>query len=481
MNDSESLRSENDTIIEEESSLRKNSKTQKSKIDINKGIVPLGQFTAEHLVRYTNNSKEHMKNSTIKQKSTHNATYLGKIKNLFKHHLRNVTYVPYLTAEKKASLIQQLKQAKDKLLQKQSKFLDSIKEAIISNDIEAIKHLMLSKQNKQFYKRQLQDSNFLPQMLIGNKFLMLQLVLTDPYYKFDELFIFTYLCGELNKKDQKLNSCELKDIIEKVINMKLFKSSLIKVLAWLICCFDFIPLFIQLVQKNQKLFCDIEAAFNGFLDQGEAMDYYNNNSNFNKTIIICLKENCQQYAIELVKYNNQLNSDEVINTAIKSNSRLFLKFVWEKCFKANEDRDRDRDKEKDSEKDKAKEPLVQRNNAIAFNNGTIVYYISSIILQINSLLTNRDFIYEIITGWNYLNKDAQLMKTLFEIKAYDEISILLFRYSHIPEWKFTQDDCLRIIYNKGIQLTLHCLTLKECIRVLEKSKTQKYLVDHYLE
>ena len=157
------------------------------------------------------------------------------------------------------------------------------------------------------------------------------------------------------------------------------------------------------------------------------------------------------YFIKMLKQRGKtLNEIQVlsqfINNFVKNfsmyNSKELLKFLWET-----------RNKEKKNDQMKKKNPSFKHSTFLSdimpyqdlgiknhlenfflsslkntiFKDINIDFTISDILeklFQVNSL----EIIQEIISSWKYLDNDTTLLQTLFRNKAYDEISILLYRY-----------------------------------------------------
>ena len=209
------------------------------------------------------------------------------------------------------------------------------------------------------------------------------------------------------------------------------------------------------------------------------------------------------YFIKMLKQRGKtLNEIQVlsqfINNFVKNfsmyNSKELLKFLWET-----------RNKEKKNNQMKKKNPSFKHSTFLSdimpyqdlgiknhlenfflsslkntiFKDINIDFTISDILeklFQVNSL----EIIQEIISSWKYLDNDTTLLQTLFRNKAYDEISILLYRYPNHEHWRITPQNFKEVILNEGLDLIILCLNEKGCKVVLEDLNIQKTIVNNYL-
>ena len=193
-------------------------------------------------------------------------------------------------------------------------------------------------------------------------------------------------------------------------------------------------------------------------------------------------ESLSQFITRFVKNDSMYNSKEL------------LKFIWETKNKTKKETDI-----------KKKNPLLIHSTFLTeimpyqdiriknhlesffssslkntiFKDIKIDFTISDILdklFQLNSL----EIIQEIISSWKYLDSDTTLLQTLFRNKAYDEISILLYRYPNHPHWRITPINFKEVILNEGLELIILCLNEKGCKIVLDDLSIQKTIVNNYL-
>ena len=223
--------------------------------------------------------------------------------------------------------------AKNKIIQDQADYLEGIKVAIQDNNLHSIRALMLKKENQHFYKSQLENGKFLNLMLVQNRMELLVEVLKDPFYKFDETFVFEFLSQKLKDKKKLIDDLDnISQFISNVVRYHLYPKNLTKVLGWFIICFGLNDSFINLVQDNQKEYSLEYIQFNHFETEDDIQDYFQEPENYRRVLILCLKEKLENLAIELIVYKGQLENSEVIESALINNSKTFLRYIWENRF-----------------------------------------------------------------------------------------------------------------------------------------------------
>jgi len=308
----------------------------------------------------------------------------------------------FLAKENRKSLKEKFEEAKKKILYQQENYLESIKKAINENDMDAIRELMLDKEKQIFYKRQLDSSNFLETMLTENRMDMLKEVLKDPFYHFDETFVFDYFIKILKQKGKTLTDIQLvtQFIINYIKNGSLYNSKE----------------FLQFIWETRNKRNEIEL----------------------KKIYTKKKK----YKIK--HFNNNIFSMD--DEAIKSHLQNFFE--------------------------------TSISNTI-FKDITIDFSITDLLERLFKI-NQRDLIQEIIYSWKYLDNDSTLLQTLFRNKAYDEISILLYRYPNHPHWRISQNNFREVIQNEGLELIILCLQEDECKLILEERRIQRIIVNNYL-
>ena len=209
------------------------------------------------------------------------------------------------------------------------------------------------------------------------------------------------------------------------------------------------------------------------------------------------------YFIKMLKQRgktlNEIQSlSQFITQFIKNgsmyNSKELLKFIWETKNKAKKDSENKKKNEISIHSTFLTELLPYEDLGIKshlesffssslkntiFKDIKIDFSISDILeklFQANSL----EIIQEIISSWKYLDHDTTLLQTLFRNKAYDEISILLYRYPNHPHWRITPNNFKEVILNEGLELIILCLNEKGCKMVLDDLSIQKRIVNNYL-
>ena len=387
------------------------------------------------------------------------------------------------------------KLAKQKIVYNQASFLENVKTAIQDNNCHSIRALMLDKENQHSYKKQLQDGTFLYQMLILSRMEMLSEVLKDPFYKFDDTFVFDYLSKKLKQKEKLLDDMEnITQFITNVVSYHLYPKTLTRVLGWFIICFGLNETFLTLVRDNQKEYSLEYIQFNHFETEEDIHDYFEEPENYRRVLILCLKEKLENLAIELIIYKGQLENSEVIESALQNNSKIFLRYIWEttnsrgdllpgKRKQSNNFgiRQNERLSLNDSKKKSHIMTIFETSmQRTVFNQGNLVFMLSDLVDTIHNL-GYKDLMNEIVSNWKFLDKDKNLLQALFRNKAYEQISILLYRYPNNVYWKISPNNFKEVIENNGLDLILLCLKEKHCQTVLDSPEIQRIIVDNYLD
>ena len=305
----------------------------------------------------------------------------------------------FLAPEYRRFLKEKFEDAKEKILYQQENYLESIKRAISENDMDAIRELMLDKEKQVFYKRQLDSGNFLETMLTENRMEMLKEVLKDPFYHFDETFVFDY--------------------------------------------------FIKILKQKGKTLTDIQSVSQFIIN------YIQNGSLYNlKDFLQFIWETRNKRSeFETIRFKKGKNRNNFIISEFDSNENEAIKTHLKNFFE------------------------ISIKNTI-FKDILIDFTITDLLDRL-FIIQSRDIIQEIISSWKYLDNDSTLLQTLFRNKAYDEISILLYRYPNHPHWRISQNNFREVIKNDGLELIILCLQEDECKLVLEDRKIQRTIVNNY--
>ena len=382
--------------------------------------------------------------------------------------------------------------AKNKIIQDQADYLEGIKVAIQDNNLHSIRALMLKKENQHFYKSQLENGKFLNLMLVQNRMELLVEVLKDPFYKFDETFVFEFLSQKLKDKKKLIDDLDnISQFISNVVRYHLYPKNLTKVLGWFIICFGLNDSFINLVQDNQKEYSLEYIQFNHFETEDDIQDYFQEPENYRRVLILCLKEKLENLAIELIVYKGQLENSEVIESALINNSKTFLRYIWENTHNQNINlttKNKSGISVKGAERlsinDKKRSHIMTifetSMKQSVFNQGNLVFMVSDLVDKIYNLGV-IELIHEIVSVWKYIDKDKNLLQALFRNQAYDEISILMYRFPDNENWKFSAKNIREVIENNGLELILLCLKQNDCESVLDNPEIQNIIINNYLE
>ena len=369
-----------------------------------------------------------------------------------------------------------LKQAKSLIKQNQDKLTENIIKAIKDDDLNLIQDLMLSDTNKIIYKKILQKDSFINMMLINKRMKMLMMVLDDEFYKFNSLFPFEFITKKLKLRNKSIfENEELRQFLLNVVESGLYKKPLTKVMGWFLVIFDLKQEFIHFININSEYYPYEQRIY---LDNDYELinEYKNNAQNFNEILILCLENNLEELAIELVHVEGKLENGNVITTAIKYRNKDFLKYVWEEpiiSYKRYHYKNR-----RIFHKNKT---INKENESKFFNKGMKVFNISNLIEpKKKKTPLNKNLITEIISSWKFLDQDNELFNSLFKSGLYDEMNILIYRFPNHKSWRFTKVYFKTIIKSKVINLILPCLKDEKCKEVLKETEIQQFIVSNYL-
>ena len=430
-----------------------------------------------------NNSKDNSNSENLELLSRNKNTILGvnfltEDKTLKKKKLdTSITSMKLFFGTKiKKEFQNKLKQAKSLIKQNQDKLTENIIKAIKEDDLNLIQDLMLSDTNKIIYKKILEKENFINMMLISKRMKMLMMVLDDDFYKFNALFPFEHITKKLKLRNKNIfENEELRQFLLNVVESGLYEKSLTKVMGWLLVCFNLKQEFIHFININNDYY-PYEQRIYLENDYELINEYKNNAQNFNEILILCLENNLEELAIELVHVEGKLENGHVITTAIKFRNKDFLKYVWEEPIISYK-----RYHYKNRRIFHMNEKINKENESKFFNKGMKIFNISNLIEPKKKKASlNKNLITEIISSWKFLDQDNELFNSLFKSGLYDEMNILIYRFPNQKNWHFTKVYFKTIIKGKVINLILPCLKDEKCKEVLKETEIQQFIVSNYL-
>ena len=444
--------------------------------------------------------KKHHKNNSIRGKNATSDNSFSDKMGLLSRNENTILGVNFLTEDKllkrkkkldssitgsmklffgtkiKKEFQNKLKKAKSLIKENQDKLTENIIKAIKYDDLNLIQDLMLSDTNKILYKKILEKENFINMMLINKRMKMLMMVLDDDFYKFNSLFPFEYVTKKLKMRNKNIfENEELKQFLLNVVESGLYEKLLTKVMGWFLVCFDLKQEFIHFININGEYYPYEQRIY---LDNDYELinEYKNNAQNFNEILILCLENNLEELAIELVNVEGKLENGNVITTAIKFKNKDFLKFVWEEPIISYK-----RYHYKNRRIFLKNQTINKENESKFFNKGMKVFNISNLIEPKKKKTSlSKNLITEIISTWKFLDQDSELFNSLFKSGLYDEMNILLYRFPYHKNWHFTKVYFKTIIRSKVINLILPCLKDEKCKEILKENETQQFIVTNYL-
>ena len=312
------------------------------------------------------------------------------------------------------------------------------------------------------------------------------------------------------KENENNNSNNNKNIFIGLINYNLFPKEEIKVkiLAWIFAYFKQYESFRKLLKKNPQFFLKENERFDKF-EITKSIDIFCEDDNeFQKTLERCLKCKFEKLAIILCEFYHIDNiNEQVFLTASKTGNMFFLKYHWEKNnfldfevnnnTKINNNIKNSKNSSNNnllknstiisSESQKNFENLVNSNNIFKTNKKTQFISISKIINQIcfnyNNITTKPKEINDNLSKilkWKNIEKDRNLIDSLFKNNCFEQISYLIFNQK-IPENYFLKTEYFKeIIKKQECELILYYLHKREMRIILTDKFIQKNIVFNYI-
>jgi hypothetical protein len=185
-----------------------------------------------------------------------------------------------------------------------------------------------------------------------------------------------------------------------------------------------------------------------------------------------------------VSYKQELSDEKIINEAVMNSSLSFLRYLWEQSHITKDEKflfKRSSNNENYKIRNEKNKSMLQVNFNLGnnFNNGNLVFELSYLIKQFSKVVPfNQAPIHEIISNWNFIEKDRNLLATLFEVHCFDDISTLIYR---IPgRWEFTKEQFSVLIEEGELDLILYYVRIRECRVILENPENQKKIINNYI-
>eukprot|EP00340_Litonotus_pictus_P006771 CAMPEP_0170528466 /NCGR_PEP_ID=MMETSP0209-20121228/13968_1 /TAXON_ID=665100 ORGANISM="Litonotus pictus, Strain P1" /NCGR_SAMPLE_ID=MMETSP0209 /ASSEMBLY_ACC=CAM_ASM_000301 /LENGTH=1305 /DNA_ID=CAMNT_0010819695 /DNA_START=483 /DNA_END=4397 /DNA_ORIENTATION=- len=338
---------------------------------------------------------------------------------------------------------------------------------------------------KNFYHKEMRSSDLLDSMLKeGLGKLVRELIDSDPeYFVFDYNLIINLF--EENLQDSGLNELSnntLQNFLGNAIKYDLYPKPTTYLLAYLASIYSFYDEFREIIHKEQECFEEDLAIFNYFESEQDIRNFSNSRETFNIVIGYCLKNDWEKIAIVLYQTKQEEIDPEIIKISITSYKLNFLQYLWESWNKkVSENLNQSKWVFPIKAKISATEVLDDQLMNLSRINPSIIFLISELMVEFTNLKSEKSVMNTIINKWDYLEHDRKLLEVLFDLKLYDEISLLIQR-EKFKHWAFKKEHFEKVI--KNLQLNLICFFIEKTPHltdVLNNSKIQEIIVLKYMK
>ena len=109
--------------------------------------------------------------------------------------------------------------------------------------------------------------------------------------------------------------------------------------------------------------------------------------------------------------------------------------------------------------------------------GEAPFTLSELIEELNNS-DKKAQVLEIITSWKYIERDKDLLETLFSRENFEEIAYLIWK-KKVSKWKISEDHFELVIKANQLELIPFFLTLPDCRVILKSKDIHKMIVDQY--
>jgi hypothetical protein len=204
----------------------------------------------------------------------------------------------FWSREKIVEVREKFKEIKDIINRKTEDKFYELDQAISEGNEEKVLSTMRDHIFKFFWGNELKKRNVLINILLANQPEILQKVLADEFYKFDEFYVFRYIKQILgNRTNNDLRDVEQAYLVlNNIINCDLYDKRLHKLLAWFLGNLNNYDSFRLLISKHKE-FDEEKLQYNNFETKEDIDDYSSNSSNYYVILSDCLKNGLEELAM----------------------------------------------------------------------------------------------------------------------------------------------------------------------------------------
>jgi hypothetical protein len=203
----------------------------------------------------------------------------------------------FWSKEKIVEVREKLREVKDIITAKTDDKFYELDYVINHGETEKVLSIMQDPIFKLFWENEIKKRKVLINILLANQPEILKKILEDKFYKFDELYCFTYIKQVLNKTSQDFkNNEQVHAVLFNIVNCDLYDKKLHKLLAWFLANLCNYETFRLLVSKHSE-FEEDKAQYNNFENKEDISDYSANSANYNYVITECLKNKLEDLAM----------------------------------------------------------------------------------------------------------------------------------------------------------------------------------------
>jgi hypothetical protein len=165
----------------------------------------------------------------------------------------------------------------------------------LCNEEEVLKY-MRDRNFKFFYETEMKKRKTLELILNSNQFDLLNKILEDPFYQFDENYVFTYIRQNLHNRTFVNSENNSAVILTGVIMNDLYNKQLVRFLAWFLAKVRYFDVFKLLLQRHDEFEMD-KPEYRQFESENDIELYASSPDISSKALCECLVNNLEDLAM----------------------------------------------------------------------------------------------------------------------------------------------------------------------------------------
>jgi hypothetical protein len=165
----------------------------------------------------------------------------------------------------------------------------------LCNEEEILKYLR-DKNFKFFYETEMKKRKTLELILNSNQFDLLNKVLQEPFYSFDNNYVFTFIKQNLHSRTLESHESNSNVTLIGIITNDLYNAKLVKFLVWFLAKVRYFDAFRMLVNKHEE-FELIKPEHRHFESDNDIEMYASSSEIANKALCECLINSLEDLAM----------------------------------------------------------------------------------------------------------------------------------------------------------------------------------------